>query len=296
MNARDYNQRFASIQRLYGVEAAAIIKSLHVCVIGLGGVGSWAVESLARSGVGRLTIIDYDVVREGNINRQLNALGNTIHRKKFEVLVERVAQINPDCVCTGIDDFVTLRNLDEHLSPAHGYDYVIDAIDRIHFKAGIIYHCKRNKIPIITTGGAGGLTDPTQIKVTDLTRTFNDPLAAKVRGRLRKEYGYTSNPKRYFGVECVFSTQHPVYPKEDGTVSAQKPGIHGISLDCRFGYGSASFVTAAFGLAAVSRVVNKTLAKRMKKTAPAHGAKTSQPETLAHESDPALQSAQDGPE
>ncbi len=287
MSTCDYNQRFASIQRLYGVEAAAIIKSLHVCVIGLGGVGSWAVESLARSGVGRLTIIDYDVVREGNINRQLNALGNTLNRKKYEVLVERVAQINPECVCTGVDDFVTLRNLDEYLSPARGYDYVIDAIDRIHFKAAIIYYCKRNKIPIITTGGAGGLTDPTQIKVTDLTRTYNDPLAAKVRGRLRKEYGYTSNLARYFGVECVFSAQHPVYPKEDGTVSPRKPGIHGISLDCRFGYGSASFVTAAFGLAAVSRVINKTLAKRMGKAPPKHNGKTAQPETLKNGSDQA---------
>ena len=258
----DYNQRFAGIQRLYGAEAADIIKGLHVCVVGLGGVGSWAVESLARTGVGRLTLIDYDEVHEGNINRQLPALGDTIGRKKFAVLAERVAAINPDCVCTTIDDFVTLHNLDSYLSKTRGYDYVIDAIDRIGLKAAIIHYCKRNKIPVITTGGAGGLTDPTDIKVADLTRTYNDPLAAKVRGRLRKEYGYTTNPKRYFGVECVFSAQHPVYPKEDGTVSTQKPGIHGISLDCRFGYGAASFVTAAFGFTAASRVINKTLGKR----------------------------------
>lgn len=265
MSSCDYNERFSSFQRLYGTAPAALIKNLHVCVVGLGGVGSWAVESLARSGVGRLTLIDYDVVREGNINRQLNALGSTLHRKKFAVLAERVAEINPDCVCTTIDDFVTLRNLDDYLSRARGYDYVIDAIDRIRFKAAMIYYCKRNKIPIITTGGAGGLTDPTQIKVADLSRTYNDPLASKVRGQLRKKYGYTTNPKRYFGVECVFSAQHPVYPKADGTVSPQKPGIHGISLDCRFGYGSASFVTAAFGLVAVSRVINKTLQKSVEK-------------------------------
>lgn len=265
MTVCNYNERFGGIRRLYGSEAAAIIKNLHVCVIGLGGVGSWAVEALARSGVGRLTLIDYDEVHEGNINRQLPALGNTLGRKKFAVLAERVAEINPECRCTVIDDFVTLRNLDECLSKTRGYDYVIDAIDRIRLKAAIIYYCKRNKIPIITTGGAGGLTDPTQIQIADLTRTYNDPLAAKVRGQLRKEYGYTATPKRYFGVECVFSSQHPVYPKEDGTVSTQKPGIHGISLDCRLGYGAASFVTAAFGFTAAARVINKTVQRHAAK-------------------------------
>lgn len=267
MTVCNYNERFGGIQRLYGSEAAVVIQNLHVCVIGLGGVGSWAVEALARSGVGGLTLIDYDEVHEGNINRQLPALGNTIGRKKFAVLAERVAEINPACRCTVIDDFVTLHNLDNYLSKTRGYDYVIDAIDRIKIKAAIIYYCKRNKIPIITTGGAGGLTDPTQIKISDLTRTYNDPLAAKVRGQLRKDYGYTTNLKRYFGVECVFSSQHPVYPKEDGTVSTQKPGIHGISLDCRFGYGAASFVTAGFGFTAAARVINKTLHKRRERGA-----------------------------
>lgn len=264
----NYDQRFGGIQRLYGRAGAAVIRRLHVCVIGLGGVGSWTVEALARTGVGRLTLIDYDEVHEGNINRQLAALGDTVGRKKFAVLAERVAAINPDCVCTTIDDFVTLHNLGDYLSTARGYDYVVDAIDRIRLKAAIIYHCKRNKIPIITTGGAGGLTDPTQIKVADLTRTYNDPLAAKVRGRLRKEYGYTTNPKRYFGVECVFSGQHPLYPKEDGTVSTQKPGIHGISLDCSLGYGAVSFVTAAFGFTAAARVINKTLQRQKAENEP----------------------------
>lgn len=262
MTSCNYNERFGGIERLYGREGAAIIRGLHVCVVGLGGVGSWAVEALARSGVGRLTLIDYDEVQEGNINRQLPALGDTIGRKKFAVLAERVTAINPDCVCTTIDDFVTLRNLDDYLAKSRGYDYVIDAIDRIGLKAAIIYYCKRNKIPVITTGGAGGLTDPTAIKIADLTRSYNDPLAAKVRGRLRKEYGYTANAKRYFGVECVFSSQQPIYPKDDGTVSTQKPGIHGISLDCRFGYGAASFVTATFGFTAVARLIHKTLEKR----------------------------------
>ncbi|HHM05955.1 MAG TPA: tRNA cyclic N6-threonylcarbamoyladenosine(37) synthase TcdA [Gammaproteobacteria bacterium] len=258
----DYRQRFAGIQRLYGTAPAALLPRLHVCVIGLGGVGSWAVEALARSGVGQLTLIDFDVIKPGNTNRQLHTLNETLGRKKFAVLAGRVRSINPECRCHTIDDFLSERNVRDYLAPRRGYDYVIDAIDSIRFKAAMIHHCRRNKIPIITTGGAGGLTDPTAIKVADLSRTYNDPLAAKVRKRLRSGHRFPTNPKRYFGVDCVFSTQQPVYPRPDGGVSSAKPGIHGISLDCRYGYGSASFVTACFGFAAASRVINKTLQKR----------------------------------
>jgi tRNA A37 threonylcarbamoyladenosine dehydratase len=115
---------------------------------------------------------------------------------------------------------------------------------------------------VITTGAAGGLTDPTQIKVKDLTRTCNDPLAAKVRSQLRARHGYTRNTKRYFGVECVFSAQQQVYPRADGGVGHQKPGIHGVHLDCTMGYGSASFVTATLGFVAVARVIEKHLLSR----------------------------------
>lgn len=144
-----------------------------------------------------------------------------------------------------------------------GYDYVVDALDSIKFKSNMIAYCKRNKISIIATGGAGGLTDPSMIHVADLSKTFNDPLAAKVRSRLRGEFNFSRNPKRSFGVECIFSSQQQVYPKDDGSVSHEKPGIHGVSLDCRFGYGSATFVTASFGFMAASRVINKTLKKRL---------------------------------
>jgi tRNA A37 threonylcarbamoyladenosine dehydratase len=145
---------------------------------------------------------------------------------------------------------------------------VIDAIDSIKFKAALIYYCKRNKIPVITTGAAGGLTDPTRITIKDLTRTFNDPLAAKVRAKLRSTYGYTRNEKRYFGVECVFSGQQQVYPTADGGIGHCKPGVHGVHLDCTMGYGSASFVTASMGFAAVARVIEKTL-KKQDRAAPA---------------------------
>jgi tRNA A37 threonylcarbamoyladenosine dehydratase len=264
MSDDDPFQRFAGIERLYGSGALRHLQTMHVCVAGLGGVGSWAAEALARTGVGRLTLVDHDTVHYTNVNRQLHALTETFERKKHAVLAERVAQINPHCRCDTIDDYVTVANVGDYLSPQRGYDYVIDAIDSIKFKAAIICHCRRNKVPVITTGGAGGLNDPCMIQVRDLSRTYNDPLAAKVRARLRSDYGFSKNPKRHFGVECVFSGQQQLYPRADGSVGHEKPGIHGVSLDCRFGYGAASFVTAAFGLVAASRVINKTLKKRSK--------------------------------
>jgi len=262
VNASDYDTRFGGVQRLYGRHAATRIRAMRVCVIGMGGVGSWAVEALARSGVEDLTLIDYDAICPTNINRQVHALDSSVGDKKIAAMAQRVQQINPECRCTLVDDFISDRNLFDHLPPDQPFDYVIDAIDSIKFKAALIYHCRRNKIPIITTGAAGGLTDPTRILVKDLSRTFNDPLAARVRAKLRDDYGYTRNTKRYFGVECVFSSQHQVYPKADGSVGCEKPGIHGVHLDCSMGYGSASFVTATMGFVAVARLIEKTLQRR----------------------------------
>jgi tRNA A37 threonylcarbamoyladenosine dehydratase len=260
----EYRRRFGGVERLYGRQASEWVRSMRVCVIGLGGVGSWAVEALARSGVGRLLLIDFDEIAASNVNRQLHALTSTLGQKKTSALLQRIGEINPDCQVDVVDDFITDRNLFDCL-PAHaGIDYVIDAIDSIKFKAALIYYCKRNKIPVITTGAAGGLTDPTQIMIKDLTRTFNDPLAAKVRSQLRTRHGYTRNPKRYFGVECVFSAQQQVYPREDGSIGHQKPGIHGVHLDCSMGYGSASFVTGAMGFVAVARVIEKHLLSRQR--------------------------------
>lgn len=264
MSTHDYDQRFAAIQRLYGDRAYALLPQLHLCVVGIGGVGSWVAEALARSGVGTLTLIDFDTVALGNVNRQLPAMSGTVGDKKIAVMAGRIRAINPACDCRPVDDFVTADNLATHLAPAQGYDYVIDAIDSIKFKAAMIHHCRRNKIPIITTGGAGGLTDPTMIHVKDLSKTYNDALAAKVRGALRDRYGFPRDTKKNFGVECVFSSQQPVYPRADGTVGHEKPGIHGVHLDCRFGYGSISFVTAAFGMVAAGRALNKALAKRLR--------------------------------
>ncbi len=267
MNSDEYEKRFAGIGRLYGLQAMRIISDLNVCVVGIGGVGSWVVEALARSGICRLTLIDYDEVCITNTNRQIHALEGNYGRKKIQALAERVEGINPDCMVHCIDDYLTLKNMADYL--VNDFDYVVDAIDSIKFKAAMIHHCKRNKIPVITTGGAGGLTDPQQIQLADLSKTYNDPLAAKVRATLRRDYGFSKNPKRRFGVECIFSGQQQVYPKDDGTVSQQKPGIHGVSLDCRFGYGATALVTASFGFLAAARVIDKSLAKRQAKTSAA---------------------------
>lgn len=252
---------FAGIARLYGTEAYALIKSMHVCVVGIGGVGSWVVEALARSAVGKITMIDFDTIAASNVNRQIHTLSSTIDKKKCSAMQERIKEINPDCDVEIIDDFLTLGNMADFLT--RDYDYVVDAIDSIKFKAGLIYYCKRNRIPVITTGGAGGLTDPSVIEVVDLSKTYNDALAAKVRSTLRDQYNFTKNPKRRFGIDCVFSSQQQRYPKEDGTVSYEKPGIHGVSLDCSFGYGAASFVTGTFGFIAAAHIINKFLSKKL---------------------------------
>ena len=252
---------FAGIERLYGKEAYTLIKNMHVCVVGIGGVGSWVVEALARTAVGEITLIDFDTIATSNMNRQIHTLSKTIDQKKCIAMQERVQQINPHCEVNIIDDFITLENMGAYL--LRDYDYVVDAIDSIKFKAGLIYFCKRNKLPVITVGGAGGLTDPSVIKVADLSKTYNDALAAKVRSTLRDQYNFTRNPKRSFRVDCVFSSQQQLYPKEDGTVSHEKPGIHGVSLDCRFGYGAASFVTGTFGFIAVSHLIQKFLNRHL---------------------------------
>ena len=257
----EYQERFAGLERLYGKQAFTLLPQIHICVVGVGGVGSWAVEALARSGIGEITMIDYDEIAPSNTNRQIHALTETMGSKKIVVMAKRIQAINPDCRVHAIDDFINMENMSALLQ--RGYDCVIDAIDSIKFKAAMIHHCRRNKIPIIATGGAGGLSDPAMVKVDDLSRTYNDPLAAKVRRQLREQYGFSRNTKRTFGVECIFSSQQQVYPKADGSVGHEKPGIHGISLDCRFGYGTSSTVTATFGFVAAARAINKVMKKRM---------------------------------
>ncbi|MCB1754553.1 MAG: tRNA cyclic N6-threonylcarbamoyladenosine(37) synthase TcdA [Gammaproteobacteria bacterium] len=255
----DIDNRFSALTRVYGQDMTERFRRLRVCVVGIGGVGSWAAESLARCGIGSLVLIDNDDIAETNINRQIHALGSTLGQPKVEVMAQRIRDINPACDCRPVDDLLVTNNLAAHLDG--GFDYVIDAIDNVRFKADLIYYCKRNAIPVVTTGGAGGAVDPTAVQVADLSKTWNDPLAAKVRSRLRSEYGWTKNPRRRFGVDCVFSTEQPLYPQADGAIGHRKPGVKGVSLDCDRGYGSAVFVTATFGMIAASCVINRSVRK-----------------------------------
>lgn len=260
----DYTQRFGGIARLYGQVQAEQIAQLHIAVIGIGGVGSWAAEALARSGVGNISLMDHDDIALSNINRQIHTLDSTINQPKVVAMKERILQINPYCQCHCIDDLLTENNLEKYFprDRQKPFDYIIDAIDSVKHKSALIYYCKRNKMPMITTGGAGGLLDPTAIEITDLSKTYNDPLAAKVRSQLRYHYHFSRNPKRRFGIECVFSTEQPVYPQADGTMGQTKPEAKGVSLDCNFGYGSSSCVTSTFGFSAAARALQKALSKK----------------------------------
>lgn len=259
------HQAFGALSRIYGQQAFEFLSQLRVCVVGLGGVGSWAAESLARTGVGHITMIDHDDIATSNINRQLHALQSTVNESKVVTMGDRLRLINPQADIAAEDDFLAEKNLSHYLD--RDFDVVIDAIDNIRFKAAMIAHCRRNKIRIVTTGGAGGRTDPLAVSVADLSRTWNDALAAKVRSRLRSDYGFTSNPKRRFGIECVYSTEQPLFPDGAGGVSHAKPGVPGARLDCDQGYGSVSYVTGTFGLVAASRAVNKALAQRLRDSA-----------------------------
>ncbi len=252
----DPGRRFGGIRRLYGARALEKFCSAHVCVLGTGGVGSWAVEALARSAIGQLTLIDPDHVAESNINRQLPALDSTLGAAKVQVLEQRIGQINPACRVHTIEEFLTVDNLQALL--AGDFDYIIDCIDNFRTKAHLIAHCRRNRQRIITVGGAGGQTDPTRIRVADLSRTEHDALFSKTRKLLRSDYGFPKNPQRRFDVPCVYSEENPVFPGSDGSVSAAKPDRQTLGgLTCAGGLGSSMAVTATFGLVAAAYVLRK---------------------------------------
>ena len=257
MSAED--PRFAGIARLYGIEGLERLRAAHVAVVGIGGVGSWAAEALARSGVGEISLFDMDDVCVSNTNRQLHALDSTIGRSKVEVMAERIRSINPDCVVHAVADFVTRDTMAECITPE--LDFVIDCIDSVNAKAALTSWCKRRKIQMVTTGGAGGQIDPTLIQIADLNRTFNDPLASKVRSTLRRDYGFSRTPNRHYSVPCVFSTEQLRYPKPDGSICLEKKFVgEGVKLDCAGGFGAVMMVTASFGMIAATRAVDKLVA------------------------------------
>lgn len=238
---------------MYGVAALERLRRAHVCVVGLGGVGSWSIEALARSGVGELTLVDLDDVCISNVNRQLHALDGELGKPKVEAMARRVKAINPDCVVHPLHCFFLKSNAEELLSTR--FDALIDAIDSPSRKSLLIALSRRRRMPIVSVGGAGGRRDPTAIEVIDLAFSSHDRLLQQVRRQLRKAHGFPRGDQP-FGVECVCSREQQMFPAADGTVCDQRAAAADLRLDCKSGFGTASFVTGAFGLVAASRVVN----------------------------------------
>ncbi len=251
--------RFSGIDRLYGAGAVARLARSRVCVIGIGGVGSWAAEALARSGVGQISLVDADEVCVGNTNRQLHALDGNYGKAKVAVMAQRLAAINPRLQVEPIEQFLTPANLSDLLG--RGHDIVLDACDAFRVKVEAIAWCRRRKLPLVTVGSAGGRTDPTLVTVRDLSRTEHDALLALVRKKLREEFRFPRGPKRYFGVQAVYSRENVRYPQADGSVCGTRPAAgDALKLDCGSGLGAATHVTGAFAFAAVSRVLARLLA------------------------------------
>lgn len=252
--------RFGGIDRLYGRGALARFSACRVAVVGLGGVGSWAVEALARSGVGHLTLIDADDLCVSNTNRQLPALEGQYGRAKVGAMADRCRAINPAIEVASVESFLTAGNIGELLGG--GFDLVLDACDSFRSKVELIAWCRRRRLPLIVCGSAGGRTDPTQVRVRDLSRTEHDAMLALIRKKLRGEFNFPKNPGRYFSVPAVYSLENVRYPQADGTVCGVRPPIGAdaaLKLDCGAGLGAATHVTGAFAFAMVAKALGLLL-------------------------------------
>jgi tRNA A37 threonylcarbamoyladenosine dehydratase len=250
-----WDERFAGIDRLYGRGALARFRQCRVAVIGLGGVGSWAVEALARTGIGHLRLVDADDLCLSNTNRQLPALQGHYGRNKAEAMAERCRAINPAIGIDAVHAFLTPSNLEVMLA---GHDLVIDACDSFRAKVEAIAWCRRRKQPLITVGSAGGRTDVTQVRVRDLSRTEHDAMLSLIRKKLRGEFNFPKSPARYFGVPAVYSLENVRYPQADGSVCGVRPQLGAdaaLKLDCGTGLGAATHVTGAFAFAAVGKAL-----------------------------------------
>ncbi len=256
----ELTQRFSGIDRLYGRGALARLAACHVTVVGIGGVGSWAVEALARSGVGALTLIDADELCVSNTNRQLPALDGQYGRAKIEAMAERCRAINPRIRLQLEPRFLTPANMAELLQAPGAL--VLDACDSFRTKVEAIAYCRRRKQPIITVGATGGRSDVTQIRVRDLSRTEHDAMLSLIRKKLRAEFNFPKNHDRYFGVPAVYSLENVRYPQADGSVCGVRPALGGdeaLKLDCGAGLGAATHVTGAFAFAAVGKAIELLL-------------------------------------
>jgi tRNA A37 threonylcarbamoyladenosine dehydratase len=258
--AADRARRFGGVARLYGPAGLAAFERAHVAVIGIGGVGSWTVEALARNAIGRLTLIDLDNVAESNTNRQVHALDGNYGKAKVSAMAERIHLIDPACRVEQVEDFIEPANFGSVLGG--GFDFVVDAIDSVRTKTALIAWCVEHGQPLITVGGAGGQLDPTRIRIDDLALTIQDPLLSKVRGQLRKLHGFPRGPKAKFKVSAVYSDEPLIYPEvlaldtsEAAGSGDTVPAVAGpVGLNCA-GFGSSVCVTASFGFAAAAYVL-----------------------------------------
>ncbi len=248
----DFERRFGGVSRLYGKAGAEKIFAAHVLVVGIGGVGSWAAEALARSGIGQLTLVDLDIIAESNTNRQIHALDDHYGKAKVVAMAERINLINPTCQINCLDDFVTEENLSRIFNQS--ITFAVDAIDQTKIKAAMIAHCRKQKTPIIVAGAAGGQFDPTRIQISDLSQTTQDPLLARVRSLLRREYGFARDTKKKFSVPAIFSTEQLRYPEASNSCTVEHAVPAG--LNCA-GFGSSVCVTATFGMVAAAHVLKK---------------------------------------
>ena len=253
----DFARRFGGVSRLYGADGLGKLQSRHICVIGIGGVGSWAAEALARNAVGTITLVDLDNIAESNVNRQLHALDGAFGKAKVSAMADRVRLINPTASVIEIEDFVTVENVNEMLN--HHFDGVIDCIDDAKAKAAIAAFCQSNNIPLVMTGAAGGRLDATRIKQADLCQVSHDKLLAKVRNLLRRDYGFAKadaakNKSSTFGIQCIYSDEEAIKP--DQVCETDDHAITG--LNCA-GYGSSVCVTAPFGFAASGLLLQQLL-------------------------------------
>ena len=244
------SRRFGGVVRAYGAEAAARIAGAHAVVVGVGGVGSWAAEALARCGIGWLTLIDLDHVAESNVNRQVHALGSTLGASKVGVMAARIADISPLTVVDPVEEFVTVDNVASTVPARAGV--VIDAIDSPRAKAALIASCVARGVPVVVCGAAGGRTDPLALRRTDVAEASGDALLASVRARLRRDHGFPRERGARFGVEAIWSAA-PV-----GGTRPESPGEAGMPLACA-GYGSVVTVNASMGFAAAADAVAAVL-------------------------------------
>lgn len=250
-----WQRRFGGLQRLYGVAGAARLHAAHVAVVGIGGVGSWAAEALARSGVGRITLIDLDHIAASNINRQIHALTDTLGQAKVQAMQARIAQINPLCQVQCVEEFLDETNTATWLGHAE-IDAVIDACDQVRAKAAIASLMVARGKPFITVGAAGGRTQAHKVEVQDLGLLTHDPLLAQLRYRLRRYDGFPQQGKP-MRVPCVFSREQ--VKTAHASCAAQQES----SLNCA-GYGSSVCVTATFGMVAAGWVIEKMVADAKK--------------------------------